>query len=73
MTLQSDFYCTRGILADRFILRGTEVVPRCRLLPTYYCKYFCDEFTKLKTCFSIEHMPKRGENTSAEGIAPKMP
>jgi len=34
---------------------------------------FVNEFTKLKLCFSVQHMPKRGENTSAEGIAPKMP
>jgi len=64
---------TRGTLADRSILHGTKVVPLFRLLPTCHCEYFCNEFTKLKTCFSIEHMPKRGENTSAEGIAPEMP
>jgi len=63
---------TRGTLADRFILRSRNVVPHCRLLP-HLLLYFCYEFTKLKTCFSVEHMPKRGENTSAEGIAPKMP
>jgi len=64
---------TRGTLADRFVLRGTKVNQLSRLLPTCYCKYFCNEFTKLKTCFSIEHRPKRGEITSAEGISPKMP
>jgi len=71
-TIRSSYYTvyspitTRGTLADRFILRGTKVVPLCRLLPTCYFKYFRNEFTKLKTCFSTEHVPERGENTSAE-------
>jgi len=40
---------------------------------TCYSGYFCNEFTKLQHCFRTKIMPKRDKNTSALGIATRMP